>query len=218
MTERTRTGERPTEPRLRETTTPGRYDPVETRRGLLESATLLFEQKGFAATSVQEIVERAGVTKGAFYHHFASKEEVLLQIHDEYIEFQVGAIERMLAETDDPVRQLEGLVLLSVRTVERYRSHVAVFLQERRYLTGERFSTVKARRDVVEEYFVDVIRRGMEVGAFRSEVDPRVTAFGIIGMGAWVHQWFVDGGRFSLEDVARMFWAMIYEGLQARPS
>lgn len=194
--------------------TPGTYAPAETRRALLESAKQLFERNGFAETTVQEIVEHADLTKGAFYHHFDCKEEMLRQIHDEYIEYQVESVRKVLESTDDPVEQLRQLVYLSVRSVSTHRSHVAVFLQERRYLTGERFASVKERRDVVEGGFVDIIRRGIEAGVFRKTAAPRVVAFGIIGMSAWVHQWYDDTGRLTVDDIAEIFWSMVYDGLR----
>lgn len=49
---------------------------LETRDGLVLAARALFGEKGYAATSTEEIVERAGVTKGALYHHFADKERL----------------------------------------------------------------------------------------------------------------------------------------------
>src|ERR1700722_15478697 len=49
---------------------------ARTRRALLDAARALFAEKGFAATGRDEIAERAGVTRGALYHHFASKTEV----------------------------------------------------------------------------------------------------------------------------------------------
>lgn len=194
--------------------TPGTYAPAETRRALLESAKLLFERNGFAETTVQEIVEHADLTKGAFYHHFDCKEEMLRQIHDEYIEYQVESVRALLESTDDPVEQLRQLVFMSVRSVSTHRPHVAVFLQERRYLTGERFASVKDRRDVVEGGFVEVIRRGIEAGVFRGTKSARVVAFGIIGMSAWVHQWFDESGRLTVDDIAEIFWSMVYDGLR----
>jgi TetR/AcrR family transcriptional regulator, cholesterol catabolism regulator len=199
--------------RPRRTSTPGTYAPAETRRALLDSAIELFDRYGFAETSVQAIVDNANLTKGAFYHHFDVKEEVLCEIQAEYIDHQVEEVERVIASSNDPVEQLRGLVRQSVRAVSTHRAHVSVFLQERRYLTGERFAAVKARRDIVEERFVDVIRRGIESGAFRPQTHPRVIAFAIIGMGAWVQQWFDERGRLDVDQVADMFWDLISDGL-----
>ncbi|MBS1887883.1 MAG: helix-turn-helix transcriptional regulator, partial [Actinobacteria bacterium] len=65
-------------------------DPDGTRRALVETALGLFEAHGYAGTPVQRIVDQAGLTKGAFYHHFETKEDLLYEIHDEFIDDQLS--------------------------------------------------------------------------------------------------------------------------------
>jgi AcrR family transcriptional regulator len=68
---------------------------ARTRRALLQAARALFAEKGFAATGREEIAERAGVTRGALYHHFASKTElagaVVEEIEGELVDLVVAA-------------------------------------------------------------------------------------------------------------------------------
>ena len=52
----------------------------ERRVRFIETAMKLFAEKGYHATSIQDLVEAWGISKGAFYHHFASKEELLLEV------------------------------------------------------------------------------------------------------------------------------------------
>lgn len=54
-----------------------------TREALLEAARAEFGARGYAETGVEEIVRRAGVTKGAFYHHFSGKEELFLRVFEQ---------------------------------------------------------------------------------------------------------------------------------------
>ena len=53
---------------------------------LIQASIGLFVEKGFSATSIQDIVDRVGVTKGSFYYHFKSKEELLMHIQASYID------------------------------------------------------------------------------------------------------------------------------------
>jgi TetR/AcrR family transcriptional regulator, cholesterol catabolism regulator len=203
----------PSEPAAAAPATRGSYDPAQTREMLLESALALFGAKGFHATSVQEIVEGAGLTKGAFYHHFASKEDVLRLIHDEFLEVQGSLVEEILETYDSPVDQLRELVRVSVLSTARYQAHVAVFFQERRFLTGERGADVKRRRDAVERKMEQIVRRGIESGELDPGVDPRIAIFGIVGMTAWVHQWYRPGGALSAETIADELARMTLDGL-----
>jgi AcrR family transcriptional regulator len=54
------------------------YDPGQTRKSIIKAGLKLFKKSGFASTAVKDIAEQAGVTKGAFYHHFETKEDLLL--------------------------------------------------------------------------------------------------------------------------------------------
>lgn len=190
-----------------------KYSTTATRQALVSSARTLFERNGFAATSVQSIVDDAGLTKGAFYYHFASKEELLRVIHDEYIDHQLAAVQAVLASTDDPGEQLRGLIRTAVEAVEQYRSHVAVFLGERRFLSEEGFAEVKEKRDQIEDIFFGVIQRGQQTGQIRADLEPRVASLGVIGMCAWAYQWYSPQGKLSAGEVADTFAAMIWEGL-----
>ncbi|MBS1886561.1 MAG: helix-turn-helix transcriptional regulator, partial [Actinobacteria bacterium] len=72
-------------------------DPDGTRRALVETALGLFEAHGYAGTPVQRIVDQAGLTKGAFYHHFETKEDLLYEIHDEFIDDQLSRAREVMA-------------------------------------------------------------------------------------------------------------------------
>lgn len=194
----------------------GSYAPAQTRQMLLDNALELFGSQGFHATSVQTIVDRAGLTKGAFYHHFASKEDLLRLIHDQFLEVQREMIAEIMAAHESPVDQLREMVRASVLTTALYRQHVAVFFQERRYLTGERASDVQGRRDAFEEQIESVIRAGIESGDFDPSILPRVALFGIVGMSAWVYQWYRPEGPLPVEEIADALASMAVNGLIRR--
>lgn len=194
----------------------GSYAPAQTRQMLVDNALELFGSQGFHATSVQTIVDRAGLTKGAFYHHFASKEDLLRLIHDQFLEVQREMISEIVAAHDSPVDQLREMVRASVLTTALYRQHVAVFFQERRYLTGERASDVQGRRDAFEEQIESVIRAGLESGDFDPSISPRVALFGIVGMSAWVYQWYRPEGPLPVEEIADALASMAINGLIRR--
>ena len=193
----------------------GGYSPDETRRALLQSALTLFGTKGYASTSVQELVEAAGVTKGAFYHHFESKEDLLRLIHDEFVDDQLTELERILQEYADPAEQLAQLLLAFILSVEQYSDNVTIFYQERRFLTGDRFSAVKEKRDRFEQLFLGVLERGMELGVFRADIDPRTAGLAILGMCAWTNQWYRRDGGYTAQDIAEQLSALALNGLRA---
>ncbi|WP_326553866.1 TetR/AcrR family transcriptional regulator [Micromonospora sp. NBC_01813] len=193
---------------------PDGYDPENTRRSLIASALELFEQRGFDRTSVQEIADQARLTKGAFYHHFESKDDLLRHIQEEYLEAQLAAIQQIEASSDDPRVRVAELIRFSLTSVAEYRAHVTIFYQERRHLTGDAlFAEVTRKRDLVEAAFAGMIQDGITRGVFRADVDSRILTFGLVGMCAWAYQWLNVGGPLSVDEVARQFGAVVLDGL-----
>jgi TetR/AcrR family transcriptional regulator, cholesterol catabolism regulator len=191
-------------------------DPDGTREALLKSALALFEELGYDATSVQQIVDDAGRTKGAFYHHFQSKEDLLRDLHDEFVVYQLEKAHEVKdrdTPADEKLRQLVTEVLMEPLSI--YKSEITVFLQERRFLSEDAFAEIRTKRDEVENIIVDVIREGMETGVFKPVGTPRLVAFGVIGMCAWSYTWLEAKGTTSPHDIGEMYGSILVDGLVA---
>lgn len=200
-----------TAPRTRRT-----RDPEGARAHLLASGVALFEKRGYAATSVQAIVEDAGLTKGAFYHHFQSKGDLLCRVHDEFINYQLGRARAVIAREVSPVEKLRGLIIDALlEPMSLYKSEITVFMQERRFLSGEVFAEIQRKRDEFESIFVNTIAEGMDAGLFHQAGSPRLIAFGVIGMGAWTHVWLDLDGPMSPKEIGAIYAETILGGLVA---
>ncbi len=190
------------------------YDPEETRSLLITSALRLFRDHGYHASSVADVVEDAGLTKGAFYHHFESKEDLLHTIQEEYIEDRLAGCRQILDEYSQAEDRLRALIRGAIVNIDEYRSHVTIFLQERRFLTGERFDRVKKLRDEVDRIYRDVVEQGIEEGVFTTRVPEQIAAYGVLGMCAWAHTWFQADGRLSAAAVGDHLATLVVDGLK----
>ena len=192
-------------------------DPEGARRTLVQAGLRLFVQKGYAGTSVQSIVDAAGLTKGAFYHHFDSKDALLLKMHDEFIDYE---IERAREVMDVPGlaqdERLRRLIIESlIEPMAIFSEEMTVFLSERRFLPDEMFADVIRRREEYEDFFVKVIDDGMREGVFRKIGPPRIVAFGILGMGASTPAWLDVSGPLSTREIGEVFATMAVDGLRS---
>jgi AcrR family transcriptional regulator len=77
-----------------------------TRRRILDAARELFADRGWAATSVDEVVRSAGVTKGALYHHFRDKTDLLRAVYEEQEQASIERLVGLVDVTADPLDQL----------------------------------------------------------------------------------------------------------------
>jgi len=158
--------------------------PAVRRAELLDAAQALFQENGYEATSIQDIMVRAGISKGGFYHHFASKEDMLAALVSRITSEIVGRLEPIL--TDRAIGALERLNrVMAVGTELKAESAPAI-----RYLVG-----VWLRRDgahlqqrlqasifeILHPLLCDLISEGVAQGAF-STSDPAIVAEIHLGM------------------------------------
>ena len=188
------------------------YAPDATRQAILDSALALFEVNGFHATSVQAIVDEADVTKGAFYHHFDSKDELVRIIHGELLDHLAAELRRIVESGEGPEDQLRAVIRAIVHTTVRCRSHVAVYYQERRHGEDRRFDSVRRKREAVLEQMAAIVHAGVEEGTFRDDVDAFAT-HGIDSIAAWAHQWLYPSSGAEPEHVADLIADMVLGGL-----
>lgn len=193
------------------------YDPEQTREQLVVAGIDLFGRQGFHATSVREIVDDAGLTKGAFYHHFEGKEDLLHMIHDEFIEFHLAGQQLILERVETPHERLYHLVRLLVLVVAEYTGQVSVYFQEHRALAGDEFADVHAKRTAARKGFVDVIAAGVQSGDFRDDTEPGMAALAVLGMGNWVYQWYPDAKGWSADEIGTCYGLMALRSLSAKP-
>lgn len=195
------------------------YDPDQTRRALLDAALELFAERGFRTTSTQDVADRAGVTKGAFYHHFETKDRALHIIHDEFVDEIVARQRHALGHYRSPTDQLARMAFDVVMICIEYQKHVRVFFREQHLLEGETRDAILAKRHDFTRLFQDTVRRGIALGEFSADLDADVAALGVLGLCIWSYQWYHTDGGLAPEQIARQLAAMALHGLGAsRPA
>lgn len=182
------------------------------REALVQAAINCFYEDGYETTSVQGVVDRAGVTKGAFYHYFTRKDDLLLHIHDLFMDQQLQALDAITA-TDRSPREVLTLLIeeIVVGTAQFQREHT-IFFEQRRYLSEERFKQVRVKRDEYEQRVVQTIEDGLTQGTFHHVQSAQVLAFGIIGMAAWAYHWYRPSGM-SAREIGRMYASTVLDGI-----
>ncbi len=174
----------------------------------------LFEQKGFSETSIQDICDGLGVTKGTFYYYFTSKEKLLMDIHLRYIDDMLRRQERIINDPDKNSRtKLFDVVHMLIRTIERQGTSARVFFREMRHLNEERLASIVTKRNQFRINTETLLRMGVEAGEFRRNLNVKIVALGILGITNWSYQWFRPTGDMSDREVAEIFVAMILQGI-----
>jgi AcrR family transcriptional regulator len=182
---------------------------------ITETSIRLFEKNGFSETSIQDIVDSLGVTKGTFYYYFSSKEELLMDIHLGYINELLHQQELILKDTGRSSKEkLAGIVSVLICDIKTRGSAAKIFFREMKNLSEERLNLIIPKRDQFRIKIEELIKEGTEKGEFRSNLNASIITFGILGITNWSYQWFNPNGTMSDKEVAEIFVEMILKGIQ----
>src|SRR5512146_899810 len=185
----------------------------ETRTKILDSAIKLFSTRGFSAASVDDICEEAGISKGAFYHHFESKQALFLALLDSWLQAIDGAIEASKDKTapETFMQMTEAFPYLFETAGEGLPMFLEFWLQASRDKKIWEASVAPYRR--YHKYFTLLIKKGVDEGSF-VEVNPELASRMIVStaMGLLLQSLFDPKGA-KWEKVARDSTTMLVEGM-----
>ena len=188
----------------------------DVKQRILDAAAQLFMEKGFSATTVRELGERAGVGQSSLYHHARSKADVLVDLQDRFTDELLSRFENSLASSSSPSEQLLDMMRVLLAIIETHQAEVTIFLREGHALPPEFAERVRRKRDQVDQMMDQVLRRGMKTGEFRS-VDVKLTRLAVFGMCNWAYQWMRPGSGLDGAAIARHFFSIVIEGIGAPP-
>lgn len=187
-------------------------DAVPAR--LLSAATRLFAEKGFDRTSVQEIVAAAGVTKGAMYHYFGAKDDLLSEIYGRVLRLQTEQLEKVAA-TEAPVaeRVHRAAVDVVVSTIENL-DDTKIFLQSVHQLSPDRSKAVRAERRRYHERFRSLIEEGRRAGVFRADQPADIVVDFFFGAVHHLGAWYRASGKLSARQVGEHYAGLLLGALR----
>ncbi len=184
-----------------------------TQRAIVAAAAELFAQRGFGSTSLDDIAEVLGVTKGALYYHVKNKEEILRLIYLSVLNVAEEPLRRILKSDLPPAEKLHRAIEHHIEISADRSPAVTIFYREQPHLTGPFAKEITLRKKDYEHYFEQIIEEGVATGAFKSDIDPQIIMFGLLGMCHWLSQWYKPSGRYTPKQIATMFTNMVEGGL-----
>ncbi|MFE3973767.1 MULTISPECIES: TetR/AcrR family transcriptional regulator [unclassified Peribacillus] len=183
---------------------------------MTEHSMRLFEKKGFSETSISDIVESVGVTKGTFYYYFKSKEQLLMDIHIAYIDELLSEQEIIISDTRKNCKEkLFVMVYMLLKSIKTKKSSATVFFREMKNLSDEKLAQILPKRDEFRNKIKQVLVEGIESGELRSNLDASIISFAILGVANWSYHWFDSEVEKTEQEVADIFMGMILQGIKA---
>jgi AcrR family transcriptional regulator len=186
----------------------------ETREAIHEAALELFARLGYHATSMRAIASEARVQPAAIYHWYASKEEILVSLQDDFMERLTERVVGAVARQERPALRLAAGVREHVVFHGLHTRAAFVTDSEIRALTEGPRAALVAKRDEYQRMFGEMIRDGIREGTLRTS-DVPVATYAILLQCTGVALWFDPSGPLSLDQVAELHVELVLGSLQA---
>jgi len=191
---------------------------VKTQNAIINSALELFSKNGYDATSVADICSKANVSKGAFYHHFSSKQDLFLVLMGIWLNDVIALFQSVSVGTANIPQIFENMAAISGGIFDALESGFPILLEfwtqaNRQPAVWQR--AVEPYRQFLE-YFTELIQTGIYEGAFKKSLDPEVSARVLtsVAMGLLLQATFDPQGA-DWQEVTRSGIGLLLAGMRS---
>jgi AcrR family transcriptional regulator len=183
---------------------------------IVAKAAELFERVGYHNATIADIAHACAMRKPTFYHYYRGKDELLYDIHDEFIGI---VLQRERDRENDPESRSPTEALFAVvqdifSVLETHRAYVKVFFEHLRELGPEQRRSIEEKRGAYEAIVRTHIERGIESGELRP-MDSAHAARALLGMCNWAYHWYRPDGSRSSRELAELYWNFIFFGFKS---
>lgn len=192
----------------------------KTHKRILESAEALFLRNGITQTSMNDIVTESGLSKGALYNHFESKEALLLAIHERQVEKTLGQLVASFPEDATPIEKLRMLGDLVFASSAHFpREFLAMNIEF--FVVASRTPSLAPglvrRYRGVHGFIKRIIEEGVESGAFRDDVTPELVSAILFATADGLNLHYATAGvDFDWRHTEGAFLDIVFNGLLRR--
>jgi AcrR family transcriptional regulator len=195
---------------------PSTVDGQTVPQRLLNVARTLFAEKGFEGTTVQDVVVAAGVTKGAMYHYFSSKDDLLYEIYGRVLRMQMERLEKFVSQEGPVEERLDAAAADVVATTIESLDSTTIFFRSLHQLSEEKQKEIRRERRRYHETFRAMVVEGQQSGVFRDDVSADLCVDFFFGSVHHLPMWWKPRGRLSGQEVGRSFADLFIAGLLPR--
>jgi len=187
---------------------------VDSRQEILRTAARLFQQRGYDATSMNDVAGALKLSKGGLYHHFQSKDEILFEIMNHAMEITEERVLAPVRQIADPEQRLRGLIRLHIEVVLSPRDReITVMLHENHPLPPALRKRINARKKEYVHFVEGLMAEVQRTRHAKGSVTPRAAAFALLGMINWIYQWYKPEGELQAHTLAPQFTELVFGGI-----
>ncbi len=168
------------------------------RERILQAAMTLFYERGYSATTLDDVAAALGVTKPFIYTYFRGKTDLLAALCTPTIDLSLQAVANGASGTGSPTERLRRAMVDFTKVVLSRQANIAIFFREEKHLEPEALAEITGLRRRFDRVLSALLAEGVTAGEFDIQ-DVSLAALAIGGMISWAYTWHRPNGRLPLE-------------------
>lgn len=184
---------------------------LRRRATIIKNAAQVFGRNGFHATTLEDIAATLKVTKASLYYYFATKEELLYEVHLLSMHDVLSRLDAARVTYSSPMEQLQEALTQHLRLLAA--DYEGAFLLQQEYDLPEPYrQEIVSLRDRYEQGVLEIVQEGVRSRIFRVK-DARIAVRMMLGGVNWFLRWYRADGRLTADEIADAYLDFIFYGL-----
>jgi len=176
-------------------------DPMSAKGRLLAKAAKLFKEKGYERTTVRDLAAAVGIQSGSIFHHFKSKEEILMAVMEEVIVYNTARMIEKIEAAVDARSKVLALIQCELEAINGMTGNaMSVLVYEWRSLKEDNQTKILGLRSEYEKLWIDALEQAKVEGQIVA--DTFILRRFLTGALSWTTTWYDPQGDYGLDDLA----------------
>lgn len=182
---------------------------------IVEASIALFKERGFAATSMQDISDRVGLQKGSLYYYVTSKEMLLFEILRDLHRGGEALVDHINFETSDPLGELRSYFVQIGIYSGRHADRLGIFARDFHFLGSTQQDEIIRERFMYRRATEQLVQLAIDKGQVSASIDVQSAAQTMLRAVTATYEWYRPGGHLAIEQIAVQSAAILVQGLAA---
>ncbi len=189
---------------------------MKRKEEIIRRAVEVFEQKGVSGSSFEDIAEAVGIKREGLYYYFRDRAAILVEITLEPSRNLLKGLQDILETNQSNEAKLRLALENHLDRFDPNYLEMAVALREHHiYETNEEMEILRQVWKQYSDLWIKLIREGQASGSFQSSQNPKLVAYGVLGMCNWLSRWYDPGKDIPVTEVIDTYFNMILNGISA---
>jgi len=185
------------------------------RERILQEAAILFFERGYIATTLDDVAQTLGITKPFIYNYFSSKIDILAAVCEHSTFAALDTIKILSVASGSPAERLSQFVRAFTLQILGNHMNNSIFFREEKSIPKSVVERVHNAQKEFDRCLKGFLKEGVKSGDFRLS-DPDIAVLAIGGMVSWAYSWYRPNGRLAPEDIAEQMDELVLQMVGVR--